>query len=129
MLAWLLFCPTPTNRDALSIRFTILLKKNVCAPPPGQGPVYKYIQLMNFCVQNVCFKLGVKLLVGSLTGQHRLSTLYGQHGPFRHQILWVNLGVMIVRTYPTFVLESSSCLLLAGGFLDNTMCVCVCVFK
>ena len=134
MLAWLLFCPTPTNSDALSIRFTILLKK-MCAPPPsGQGPVYKYILLINFCVHNVCFKLGVKLLVGSLTGQHGLSTLCGQHCPFWHQILWVNLRVMTTRTYRIFVLGSLSCFLLAGGFLGNTMClymcvcVCVCVF-
>ena len=95
----------------------------MCAPcSPGQGPVCKYVLLINFCLESVCFKLGVKLLVGSLTGQRRLSTLYGQHCPFRHQILWVNFRVMTTRNYRIFVLESSSCLLLSGGFLRHNVC-------
>ena len=105
------------------------LKKSVRSPPPGQGPLYKYILLINFCLENVCLKLGVELIVGSLTGQHRLSTLYGQHCPFRHQILWVNFRVMTTRKCRIFVLESFSCILLSGGFLKNTMRVQVATCK
>ena len=73
VLARLLFCPTPTNRERSADPFYDPVKKKLCAPlPPSldRGTVYKYIQLIRFCLQNVCFKLGVKLLVGTVTGQH-----------------------------------------------------------